>query len=111
LKSLSYSANLSLKRLAVKGVINQAYMHLEEMKVNSLFFIKNHPNYIKQLRGANKMITMLGTGAIFFSLAWAEKKGYVDPMKVKTIITVGMGFGIGAVLLYFVYFLSHGFLI
>jgi hypothetical protein len=92
-------------------VDKQAYMHPGENEVNSLFFIKNHQDYIKQLRGDNNMITVLGTGAIFFSLAWAEKKGYVDPVKVKTIITVGMGFGIGAVLLYFVYFLSHGFLI
>jgi hypothetical protein len=97
--------------LAVKGVSKQAYTHPGENESNSLYFTKDHQDYIKQPRGDNNMITILATGTVFFSIIWAEKKGYVDAQRVKTIMNIGMGFGIGATLLYFVYFLSHIFLI
>ncbi|MGC3791992.1 hypothetical protein [Priestia aryabhattai] len=55
------------------------------------------------------MITMLGTGAIFFTLIVAENKGWLDPERAETIIKVGMNAGICGALLYFVHILSNMF--
>ncbi|MED3887886.1 hypothetical protein [Priestia aryabhattai] len=55
------------------------------------------------------MLTMIGTGAVFFTMIFAEKKGWLDVEKAKTIINIGMMSGICIALLYFVHILSKMF--
>lgn len=53
------------------------------------------------------MITAAGTGFVFFTLIFAERKGWLDPKKVETIIKVGMMAGICGAFLYFIHTLSY----
>ncbi|MFP3887784.1 hypothetical protein U8V97_20285 [Priestia filamentosa] len=52
------------------------------------------------------MVTILGTSLVFFTVIYAEKKGWLDKNKVRVIMQVGMNIGIMGSLLYFLYTLS-----
>ncbi|AGY47947.1 hypothetical protein Plant_25 [Bacillus phage poppyseed] len=52
------------------------------------------------------MLTVGLGGLVFLGLAVAEKKGWIDGERVKTITTIGMSAGIGALLLYFIFSLK-----
>lgn len=55
------------------------------------------------------MLTIVGTGAVFFTMIFAEKQGWLDKKKAETIINIGMMGGICAALFYFMHMLSMMF--
>jgi hypothetical protein len=56
--------------------------------------------------GGVRMVTVLGTSLVLFTVIYAERKGWVEKSKVRVIMQIGMNAGILGSLLYFLYTLS-----
>ncbi|AIW03659.1 hypothetical protein CPT_Pascal24 [Bacillus phage Pascal] len=53
------------------------------------------------------MLTVALSGLVFVGITIAEKKKWLDPERVKTIINIGMAAGIAGFALYFIHMLKH----